>query len=180
MKTNSEIIIAIIDADRVVSHSIQLLINNNFKAHVGAFYCANDFYSKLHLKPDIVVLEYNLPDATGFEVLHKIQEESPNSKVIFISNQMDTMVIKKLMNSGIHDYIVKSERALNNLQLSLEIIYNERRSMQNMMNNFFENRKNLLVNKFKGSFNKFFGGNELEKLGQEIDDIKLKHPNRKN
>ncbi len=44
-----------------------------------------------------------------------------------MSNQLDTVVIKKLMNSSIHDYIVKSERALNNLQLSLEIIYNEKK-----------------------------------------------------
>ena len=59
------------------------------------------------MRPDIVILEYNLPDATGFEVLNKIQNESPNTKVIFISNQLDTSVIKKLMNTGIHDYIVK-------------------------------------------------------------------------
>ena len=64
---------AILDSDSVASHSIQLLINNNFKAEVGAFYAAEDFYKKLQLKPDIVIVEFNLPDASGFDVLHKIQ-----------------------------------------------------------------------------------------------------------
>ena len=178
MNMRSEILVAIWDSDRVASHSIQLLINNNFKAQVGAFYAAEDFYKKLQLKPDIVIVEFNLPDATGFDVLHKIQTVSPSTKVIFMSNQLDTVVIKKLMNSSIHDYIVKSERALNNLQLSLEIIYNEKRSMQNFMKETFGNR-NEILSKFKGSVNKFFGGNELDEFGKEIDDIKLKHPDRK-
>jgi len=179
MNNSNEMVVAILDSDRVVSHSMQLLINNNFKAQVGAFYRAEDFYKKLSMRPDIVILEYNLPDATGFEVLNKIQNESPNTKVIFISNQLDTSVIKKLMNTGIHDYIVKSERALNNLQLSMEIIYNEQRSMQNFMKKTFDRRHEIL-SKFKGSVNRFFGGNEMDELGKEIDDIKLKHPDRKN
>ncbi len=43
MNMRSEILVAILDSDRVASHSIQLLINNNFKAQVGAFYAAEDF-----------------------------------------------------------------------------------------------------------------------------------------
>ena len=43
MNNSNEMVVAILDSDRVVSHSMQLLINNNFKAQVGA-YRAEDFY----------------------------------------------------------------------------------------------------------------------------------------
>jgi hypothetical protein len=46
------------------------------------------------------------------------------------------------------------------------------------MKETFGNR-NEILSKFKGSVNKFFGGNELDEFGKEIDDIKLKHPDRK-
>ena len=51
--------------------------------------------------------------------------------------------------------------------------------MQNFMKKTFDKRHEIL-SKFKGSVNRFFGGNEMDELGKEIDDIKLKHPDRKN
>lgn len=178
MANNNDMLVAIIDSDRIASHSVQLLINNNFNAQVGIFYSAEDFYQKMHHMPDVIITEYNLPDANGFEVLERIKENCPQAKVIFISNQLDTIIIKRLMNCAIHDYIVKSDRALTNLQLSLEIIENENKSVQQFMNRAL-NKRNEILATFKGRVNKFFGGNELEELGKEIDDIKLKHPNRK-
>jgi two-component system, NtrC family, response regulator AtoC len=84
---------------------------------VESFFTAADFLKELGKAPDVVTLDYRLPDMLGTDVLEKIKEENDDIQVILISEQDDIQVVVDLLKHGAYDYILKSndirERLLN-------------------------------------------------------------------
>ena len=74
----------------------------------------------LHKNPDVITLDYRLPDMQGLEILKKIKAENEEIQVIVISEQDDIEVVVELLKFGAYDYIVKSkdirDRLLNTVQ----------------------------------------------------------------
>lgn len=87
---------------------------------VKGFLNARDFLACLSEEPDIVTLDYRLPDLSGLEVLKRIRQENENIRVILISEQEDIEMVVTLLKMGAYDYITKSndikERLLNTIQ----------------------------------------------------------------
>ncbi|MFZ2341234.1 MAG: sigma-54 dependent transcriptional regulator [Bacteroidales bacterium] len=87
---------------------------------VKSFLNARDFLANLGEAPDIVTLDYRLPDMSGLEVLKRIRQENENIRVILISEQEDIEMVVTLLRMGAYDYITKSndikERLLNTIQ----------------------------------------------------------------
>jgi len=85
-----------------------------------SFFNGNDFLNCLHESPDIVTLDYRLPDMTGLELLNKIRQENSEAQVILISEQSDIDMVVTLLKMGAVDYITKSddikERLLNTVK----------------------------------------------------------------
>lgn len=87
---------------------------------VRSFFNARDFLNCLNESPDIVTLDYRLPDLSGLEVLRRIRQENDDMQVILISEQEDINLVVTLLKMGAYDYITKSddikERLLNTIQ----------------------------------------------------------------
>jgi len=87
---------------------------------VKSFFNGKDFLHHLHEMPDIVTLDYRLPDMTGLELLEKIRLENNEAQVILISEQEDIDMVVTLLKLGAADYITKSddvkERLLNTVR----------------------------------------------------------------
>jgi two-component system response regulator AtoC len=87
---------------------------------VKSFFNARDFMNSLHESPDIVTLDYRLPDLSGLEVLKRIRQENSDVQVILISEQEDINLVVTLLKEGAYDYITKSpdikDRLLNTIQ----------------------------------------------------------------
>jgi two-component system, NtrC family, response regulator AtoC len=87
---------------------------------IKSFFNGNDFLNCLHESPDIVTLDYRLPDMTGLELLNKIRQENNEAQVILISEQSDIDMVVTLLKMGAVDYITKSddirERLLNTVK----------------------------------------------------------------
>ncbi len=87
---------------------------------VKSFLNARDFLANLGEAPDIVTLDYRLPDLSGLEVLKRIRQENENIRVILVSEQEDIEMVVTLLRMGAYDYITKSndikERLLNTIQ----------------------------------------------------------------
>lgn len=84
---------------------------------VESFFNARDFLKDLNKAPDVVTLDYRLPDMLGTEVLKRIKDENEDIQVILVSEQEDIQIVVELLKQGAYDYIVKSsdvrERLLN-------------------------------------------------------------------
>ncbi|KGL59762.1 two-component transcriptional regulator sigma-54 [Polaribacter sp. Hel1_33_49] len=63
----------------------------------------------MSLKPDLITLDFLLPDLRGDKIYKKIREVNPNVPVIMISSQEDIAVAVKLLKMGVSDYIIKDE-----------------------------------------------------------------------
>ncbi len=87
---------------------------------IKSFFNGNDFLNSLHESPDIITLDYRLPDMTGLELLNKIRQENNEAQVILISEQSDINMVVTLLKMGAVDYITKSddikERLLNTVK----------------------------------------------------------------
>lgn len=87
---------------------------------VKSFFNAKDFLNSLNESPDIVTLDFKLPDLTGLDVLKRIRQESSDIQVILVSEQDDIETAVTLLKLGAYDYITKSndikERLLNTVQ----------------------------------------------------------------
>lgn len=101
----------------------KLLVYNlslNPDYEIESFANAKDFLNALSKNPDMVTLDYRLPDMSGIDVLRRIKEENDEIQVILISEQDDIDVVVTLLKEGAYDYIVKSndikERLLNTVQ----------------------------------------------------------------
>ena len=102
--------------NQLLVHTLSL--NPDYQVH--SFQKGEDFLNKLDMGPDVVTLDYRLPDMTGIEVLRRIKNINPDIQVIMISEQADINVVVDLLKEGAYDYIVKSndirERLLNTIQ----------------------------------------------------------------
>lgn len=84
-----------------------LSLNPDYK--VTRFESGKDCLAKMHLKPDLVTIDFSLPDITGDELFKRIREASPHVPVIVISSQEEVTVAVNLLKMGVSDYLVKDE-----------------------------------------------------------------------
>jgi pilus assembly protein CpaE len=58
-------------------------------------------------KPDVILMDINMPIMNGLEATEKITEDFPNVIVIIMSVQADSEYLKRAMFSGAKEYIIK-------------------------------------------------------------------------
>lgn len=99
--------------NRLLVHNLSLIPDYE----IESFSSGKDCIKNLNKEPDIVTLDYRLPDMKGLEVLKEIKAINDEVQVILISEQDDIEVVVELLKHGAYDYIVKSsdvkERLLN-------------------------------------------------------------------
>ena len=99
--------------NRLVVYNLSL----NPDYEIQSFTDGKSCLENLHLKPDVITLDYRLPDMKGLDVLKQVKEVDEDIQVVLISEQEDIEVVVDLLKHGAYDYIVKSkdirERLLN-------------------------------------------------------------------
>jgi two-component system response regulator AtoC len=91
--------------NRLLVHTLSL----NPDYEIKSFSNGKDFLDSLIESPDIVTLDYRLPDITGLDLLKIIREENSDIQVILISEQGDIDTVVNLLKLGAYDYITKSD-----------------------------------------------------------------------
>ena len=65
------------------------------------------------LRPDIVLLDISLPGISGIDAAPAIQEASPQSRIIFVSQHTSIPLAKDALRRGAFGYVVKSDAGLD-------------------------------------------------------------------
>lgn len=118
MKQNP-ISIFIVEDDAVYGAVLSHFLSLNPDFQVKKFTTAKDFISALSARPDIVTLDYSLPDMTGDQLLSQVKAISPATKIIIISGQENIKVAIELFKKGADDYIVKDDDTQERLWMSI-------------------------------------------------------------
>ncbi len=64
------------------------------------------------LKPDLIVLDVGLPNLSGIEAARRIRQVSPNSKIIFLSQNNDLDIVRAALRTGALGYVRKTDAGL--------------------------------------------------------------------
>lgn len=80
---------------------------------VGSVATAQSYEGAVHFirehKPEIVLLDINLPDKSGIEVLKACRKDIPGSAIVMISNQGNPYYKKQCMQLGADHFIDKTK-----------------------------------------------------------------------
>ncbi|MBI1306929.1 MAG: response regulator [Bacteroidetes bacterium] len=101
--------IFIVEDDVWYGEVIEYHLSLNPDVTVKKFTTGKDFLKSLDEEPNLVTLDYSLPDISGQEVLKKIKEYNPEIPVVIISGQEDIGTAIKLLKDGAYDYIIKDD-----------------------------------------------------------------------
>lgn len=112
--------IFVIEDDELFGSVIQSKLEMENSYEVTLFTSGEEFLKNLHLNPDIVTIDYNLPDITGIEILKKINLYNKNIIKIILSGQNNVEVVVDAYKNGANDYIVKNENSIVELANSVK------------------------------------------------------------
>jgi len=77
------------------------------------------------LQPDLILLDIGLPTLNGIEAARRIRKLSPESKIIFLSQESSADVVQEALRLGAWGYVIKTH-AGNELLASMEAVYQGR------------------------------------------------------
>jgi DNA-binding NarL/FixJ family response regulator len=75
----------------------------------------------LQLKPDFVILDVMLPGLNGTEVLRRLAQEIPQTRVLIFSGYLTAGLIREMLQTGAHGFVEKSA-PLAELKKGIEIV----------------------------------------------------------
>jgi two-component system, NtrC family, response regulator AtoC len=130
--------IFVVEDDPMYSRLIAYHLSQNPDNEVITFSNSKDFMLALASgNPDIVTLDYSLPDSSGLEVLSKIKEFNPDLPVVIISGQENISTAVDLLRHGARDYIVKDNDLKNRIWNTVKFI-SENLSLKDEIRNLRE------------------------------------------
>lgn len=63
----------------------------------------------LQKKPDVTVIDINLPDVSGFELMRRIRKEDPDARIIMFSMNDDPAFVVRAVEAGAQGYVSKGD-----------------------------------------------------------------------
>ena len=98
--------ILIIEDDEIIRKELGILLSNNNYSVSSSVDFFNIEKAIENINPDLILLDINLPDTNGYEVIKKIRKIT-NKPVIFVTsrNTIDDEI--KSLNAGGYDFITK-------------------------------------------------------------------------
>lgn len=123
MANTKNICVFLVDDDPVFSMMLKKAIEQ-----AGDFYNVTTFdtgksiLDAIHLNPDILLLDYHLPDVNGIEILSRVKSYNPSIFTLVISGQEKVEVVVDAYNQGADKYILKNDKSIIEVIKSLATI----------------------------------------------------------
>jgi two-component system, NtrC family, response regulator AtoC len=112
--------IFVVEDNEVFSSLIQHSLEEEDKYDIHIFSTAEDLFKHIHENPDIVTIDYNLPDRNGLDVLNEIKNYNKDIQTIILSGQEKVEVVVDCYNHGANGYIMKNNNAIVELSKSIQ------------------------------------------------------------
>ena len=63
----------------------------------------------LQKRPDVTIIDINLPDVSGFELMRRIRKDDPDAKIIMFSMNNDPAFVVRAVEMGAQGYVSKGD-----------------------------------------------------------------------
>jgi DNA-binding NarL/FixJ family response regulator len=76
------------------------------------------------LQPDLIVLDLGLPKLNGIEAARQIRKLSPESKILFLTQESSADVVRAALDSGAQGYVLKARAGIDLLPAVKAVLEN--------------------------------------------------------
>jgi DNA-binding NarL/FixJ family response regulator len=105
---NKNISILLIDDNDITREVLRVVLRNEGYTVAGE---ATDGGSgldlALKLRPDVIMLDVVMPKVSGLDVLPKLKDMLPDTRILLVTASHDKEVLSEAVKSGIHGIILK-------------------------------------------------------------------------
>lgn len=101
--------IFIVEDDPWYGEILEYHLSLNPDFDVIRFNNGKDCLANLHKNPDLITIDFSLPDFSGDKLYQKIKSVNDQIPVIVISGQEDIAVAVNLLKMGVTDYLIKDD-----------------------------------------------------------------------
>ncbi len=112
--------IFIVEDNDLYATLLQHSIETEDKYDIHIFQSAEDLFKNIHLNPDIVTIDYNLPDRNGLDVLKEVKNYNKDIQCIILSGQDKVEVVVECYNNGASGYLMKNDNTMVKLAITVE------------------------------------------------------------
>ncbi len=126
LSTDTRTRMLVVDDDAEIARSVERLLSRRFQASVEI---ASDVQeARRHLVSqaiDVVILDYQLPDGSGLQLLNEITGKKNHPPVIMVTGQGDESVASEALRLRVSGYVVKDNRMSARLPEAVANVLNE-------------------------------------------------------
>lgn len=84
------------------------------------------------LQPDLIVLDLGLPKLNGIEAARQIRKLSPESKILFLTQESSADVVRAALDSGAQGYVLKARAGID-LLLAVKAVLENRQFVSSVL-----------------------------------------------
>jgi len=111
LAASDKLSIHLLEDDLVYAELVGFHLTENASCTIEKFNTGQEFLANLSKNPDLVILDFALPDIGGDEIFKKVKAFNPNIEVIFLTATNNVSKVVELIKMGAYDYILKDENA---------------------------------------------------------------------
>jgi DNA-binding NarL/FixJ family response regulator len=103
--------ILLVDDHKMIRDGIRSMLEsqeNEYKFIIDEAEDGEQGIIKAKTHPDIIIMDYQLPNISGAEAAAKILENDPGTKILALSNYNEYMYIDKMIKTGVKGFILKN------------------------------------------------------------------------
>jgi DNA-binding NarL/FixJ family response regulator len=120
--------IFVVDDNSMFAQMLKDHLSKHPAYKVSVFNTGEQCLENLYQNPDLILLDYHLNDiskeaANGLVILEEIKKEKSPAHVIMMSSQKHYGVAAKTISKGAEQYVIKDEKAFENIDNILEDIF---------------------------------------------------------
>ena len=120
--------IMLVDDHELVRTGVRRLLEDNPDLKIVGEACSGEEAISLvkDLKPDVILMDLNMPGIGGLETTRKIKHFTPEVRIIIVTMVDDTMYPQRLLKAGASGYLTKGAKSEEIMRAIRDVMVNKR------------------------------------------------------
>lgn len=100
----------IVDDHKILAEGLQNLVDGSgFAKTTAVSYTGKECMKRLRRDlPEVLLLDINLPDASGIDLCKEIHTLYPNVKIVALTSYSEYAIVRQMMENGASGYVIKN------------------------------------------------------------------------
>lgn len=121
-------------------------------------------------RPDVILMDFNMPDMDGIQCIEAVLEENPEQKILMLTGYDDTELIREALRKGALGYVLKNIAKEELIKAIVAVNERKRHLDQQVQNKVVEA---FLMNEESGSLDQNSKKDSFNLSHRELEILKL-------